>query len=151
MSRMRILLANGFGTGHSPLASGTAGTAASLPFWYLLLSYSLPGFYSILVLMLLFGTWICEAGVKHYKDKDPSQVVFDEMAGMGVALLGNPGSLGWVVAAFFLFRFFDIIKCWPMNRIEEIPGGAGVFFDDIVAGLFSAGAIQILMLAVDRF
>lgn len=74
--------------------------------------------------------------------EDPSEVVIDEVAGMWVALLGT-SSLGAGVLAFFLFRFFDIAKPFPVRQAEALPEGWGVMADDVLAGLYALVLVRL--------
>lgn len=77
-------------------------------------------------------------------DEDPSCVVIDEVAGQLLAFAGS--ALNWksLLAAFILFRAFDIVKPPPVRRLERIPGGAGIMLDDIGAGLYALAVLQLL-------
>jgi phosphatidylglycerophosphatase A len=70
--------------------------------------------------------------------QDPPMVVWDEIAGMGVALFGVPHQVLWFAVAFGLFRLFDIVKPFPIARLEALPGGYGIMLDDVLAGLYAA-------------
>ena len=85
-----------------------------------------------------------------YHATDPRQFVLDEVAGQWLALLFVPvtGPVGaYVTAGFFLFRGFDIAKPWPIKPVEQLPGKWGTLLDDLVAGLFAAGGVWVLMWA----
>lgn len=92
----------------------------------------------------------------HFCKKDPSQVVADETAGQAITLCfvqpsafsGNLKGLGVVFAAFVLFRLWDIIKPWPISRIQTVPGGWGILLDDILAGI---GAGLMLLIGICLF
>lgn len=146
MNAIHHVIGTFFGTGHAPFASGTVGSAAIAavvfaltlvvpPEWYLATCLALAAFY--FVLGVPAGTW-CE----RRWGKDPSQCVADEVVGflIGVAWLTPPD---WraIVAAFFLFRLFDVGKVYPANRLERLPGGWGIMLDDVVAGLYTLAAM----------
>lgn len=76
--------------------------------------------------------------------KDPGHVVLDEVAGQWIALLFSPVDLPHALAAFLLFRGFDILKPWPARRLERLPGGWGIMSDDVAAGLYALLAVQLL-------
>jgi len=84
--------------------------------------------------------------------KDPGPCTIDEVAGMSLALallmqpLDGPGAWKIIVAAFFLFRFFDIAKIWPASRFERLPGGWGIVTDDLMAGVYTFVALKLLTL-----
>jgi len=133
-----------FGAGTFPFASGTFGSMAALPFGVLMLQIPAP--YGRIVLLaavcaaLALGVWAS----KHYAEaagrSDPGEIVIDEVAGQWLALIfATPDNPWHFLAAFFLFRFFDITKIWPANWAQDhLPHGWGVMMDDIVAGLYAA-------------
>ena len=98
------------------------------------------------------GTWASEVEAQQRDEKDPRPIVVDEIAGQWltylVALpfvpLQNPIHLAvFAVAGFFLFRFFDIVKPWPIRTLEQLPGGIGIVADDLLAGYFAAAVLAI--------
>ncbi len=142
------LLATWFGAGFLPLAPGTWGSLFAIPF--IEGSYRLGG----LAGLVAFAVFVSIAGipaagviVKLRGEKDPSQVVIDEVAGQAIALLpvyafARSGSFArfWAFAgiAFLLFRVVDILKPGPVGRAERFPGGLGVMADDLVGGFLVA-------------
>jgi phosphatidylglycerophosphatase A len=85
----------------------------------------------------LAGIWASDGVIPLWGD-DPKRVVVDEMVGVWIALLGAvEGSIGYPIAAFCLFRFFDITKPLGIRRMEELHGGLGVMADDILAGVYA--------------
>lgn len=133
-------------TGLAPVAAGTWGSAVALilaPVWFLPLS--LPA--RILVLGLLFIAGCISSGRTEYLlgQKDSGQIVIDEFVGMWLVLLPfeNP-SFTLLIAAFILFRIFDILKPWPINVSETwFSSGVGVMIDDILAGIFAIAWVLI--------
>jgi phosphatidylglycerophosphatase A len=98
------------------------------------------------------GTWASEVEAQQRDEKDPRPIVVDEIAGQWltylVALpfvpLQNSIHLAvFAVAGFFLFRFFDIVKPWPIRTLEQLPGGIGIVADDLLAGYFAAAVLAI--------
>lgn len=73
---------------------------------------------------------------ERYEGEDPGHIVIDEFAGMCVAMAGHKVTLVNVLIGFVLFRIFDILKPFPVNRMERLKGGYGVVGDDVVAGIF---------------
>ena len=136
-----------FGAGTFPAASGTFGSMVALPFAVALLQIPAPfGRLALLLAAsaaLAIGVWAatryCQGNGLH----DPSEVVIDEVAGQWLALVFAAPDNPWhFLAAFFLFRFFDIVKVWPANWAQDhLPGGWGVMMDDIVAGLYAAASL----------
>ncbi|MBN1586809.1 MAG: phosphatidylglycerophosphatase A [Candidatus Omnitrophica bacterium] len=133
LKKIPTLIATVAGAGYSPVASGTVGSAVVAAAWFL----AQPGMtaqWIVLLALILVGWWSSEVVAKDSGVKDPSIIVVDEAAGMWIALLGVPHSLPVVLAAFLLFRFFDIVKCTPMKQAESLPGGLGIMADDVLAG-----------------
>ena len=124
------------GVGYAPVAPGTFGSAAGLLVWWLLpASPMVQG--GAIVAIFLAGSWGGTIAERHFGRTDPGQVVIDEVMGMLITLFLNP--VGWVgaLAAFFLFRVFDVIKPYPANRLEQLRGGVGVMADDAMAAVYA--------------
>lgn len=144
------LVATFFGIGRLRPAPGTWGSAATLLLWTGLahaLSPSLrtPLAVALAVLVTLIGIPAATRVARGAGVKDPQFVVIDEVAGQLVALIAVP--LGWksFLAAFILFRAFDIWKPPPVRRLEAIPEGAGIVLDDVAAGLYALATIHLLL------
>lgn len=139
---IHIIIATGFGSGFSPIAPGTAGALLATAIWFglsYLVSFSLLQILTslLIVLFTVAGIWSANA-VEKIWGKDPSRVVVDEMVGVWIALLAAPeGNLYYVLAAFVLFRLFDIFKPLGIRKMESLKGGVGVMMDDILAGIYS--------------
>lgn len=132
------ILAFGFGAGASPKAPGTMGTLVAIPI-FLLLS-ELPLFvYVVLVLLITgFGVYICDRCAKDLQVHDHSGIVWDEIAGYLITMIAIPMNLWTVFLGFVLFRFFDILKPWPIGYFDkQVKGGLGIMLDDVIAGIFS--------------
>lgn len=137
------VLATWFGSGLSPKAPGTVGTLATVPF-AAALGFAPAWLLPIAALVVTgLGVWSASALARAKGLKDPQEVVIDESAGYLWACCGGP--FGWqtLLAAFVLFRAFDILKPWPVNALEKLPGGWGIVMDDVGAGLI-AGALVFL-------
>lgn len=136
--RILLVLATGFGSGYSPLISGTTGTLAALPLAWFAGAWLSPAlFIGFAVLFVPFAILAADVGGREFRDKDPGAIVIDEWAGLFVTLAGHP--VGWreLAIAFFAFRFFDVIKPFPARRLESLPGGYGIVLDDVAAGLYA--------------
>jgi len=142
------LLAEFFGLGLVPLAPGTAASAVAAAGWMLALR-GLPGPVYVLLVAALFlaGAAASSSRAAELGRTDPGRIVVDEVCGQLVASAFLPGT--WLSAglSFALFRVFDIIKPWPIRRLERLPGGWGIMADDIGAGL-AAAVLARLALAV---
>lgn len=135
-----VLLATGFGLGLSPVASGTAGTLLGLaimlglaPLW----SGALPAQIIAALGLILLAIPICDVAEKHFGRKDDGRIVADEFMTFPIGLLGLPLSPGVLALAFFTNRVFDVLKPFPANGLQRLPGGLGVVVDDGVAALYS--------------
>ena len=94
---------------------------------------------AITVVVVVAGVWICGEGARRLGVHDHPAIVWDEIAGMMIAMLAAPPGWGWTALAFALFRAFDIIKPWPIREIDHaMRGGAGIMLDDVMAGILAA-------------
>ena len=136
MKSLALLIATSLGVGYVPFAPGTFGSAAGLLLWWLLPHTALVQAGAIVVLFVV-GSWSGSVAEHHFGKTDPGQVVVDEVMGMLITLFMNP--VGWkgAVAAFLLFRVADIVKPFPANRLERLPGGIGVMADDGMAAVYA--------------
>lgn len=139
------LLAFGFGSGLSPFAPGTMGTVVAIPFVFALKSLGAPGFWIALLLLFLLGIQICGHVSRKLGMHDHGGIVWDEMVGYWLAIAFVPLQWHWLLAAFVLFRFFDIYKPWPIRHLDrQVSGGFGIMIDDIVAALFTIIVLAVL-------
>lgn len=142
-------IASGFGSGFSPFAPGTAGSAAALIPWLALreLPWPLYALALALVLAFAFGVWVADIVIVKLRLDDPGVIVWDEFVGQWIALmplLWLARDRRWVVVAFVLFRIFDVWKPWPVSWADRtIKGGFGVMSDDVLAGTYAAIVIAI--------
>ncbi len=136
-------LALGFGLGLAPKAPGTFGTLAALPFFLLMADLSVPVYLGILLVMALVGIYLCDRTARDMGEHDHPAIVWDEVVGMLIATLCLPAGWGWLLAAFLAFRFFDVLKPWPIRLLDRhVHGGFGIMIDDVLAGIFALGVIQ---------
>ena len=139
-----IFIAQGAYAGRSPVAPGTAGTLAGV-LLYLWMKGLSPGIYLVVCLFLfVLGTWVAGRAEKALGRTDHPSIVIDEIAGYMVSMFMVPPAWGFLVAGFFLFRIFDIVKPYPLRRFEEIRGGLGVMLDDIGAGVYTNIMLQVV-------
>jgi phosphatidylglycerophosphatase A len=131
------LIATGAGLGHVPLAPGTAGSLLGAALCFPLLGLAWPVYLGATILLTGVAVWAAGRVANDLRQPDPAQVVIDEIAGMWFAAIGLPSTLYDVVAAFLLFRLFDVIKPAPVPRLERLPGGFGIVADDVAAGLLA--------------
>ena len=139
-------LALGFGSGLAAKAPGTFGTLAAVPLVYLMSFLSLDIFIAITVLSTLIGIYICDKAAKDMDVHDHGAIVWDEVAGLMITMIAAPAGLVWMVVGFALFRFFDILKPWPIRWLDaKVHGGFGIMIDDVLAGIFSLICLQLLV------
>lgn len=136
ITRLGLLLATVGGVGYAPIAPGTFGSAAGLVVWWLLPASDTAQAAAIAVVFIV-GTWGSHVAERHFARADPGQVVIDEVLGMLITLFMNPVGWAGALAAFFLFRVFDVIKPYPANRLEQLHGGVGVMADDAMAAVYA--------------
>jgi len=147
-SRLAVAFASFGYVGFAPVAPGTVGSAAAIPL-FLLLRWAGSPWLEIAVcgVLVVAGAWSARLAERALGVEDPGPVVIDEVVGMLVSLLFLPGTWPVIVAAFFAFRVFDVVKPWPAGRLEDVPGGWGVMADDVMAGVYANLTIQILLWA----
>jgi len=135
-------LAFGLGSGLSPWLPGTMGTLAVIPIYWLVVPY--PMLYTaVLLFILAVGPWLCGRTARDLQAQqggaraiDPPAIVWDEWAGLLLTLWGLPFSWSTLLAGFLLFRFFDMLKPWPISWLDRrIHGGMGIMLDDLAAAL----------------
>ena len=133
------LLAFGFGSGLSPFAPGTAGSVLGLALAWVAAPWSLPVQLGVAAALILSGIWICGESARRIGVHDHSGIVWDEIAGMYLVAFWLPPSAVLWPLAFGLFRFFDIVKPWPISDLDHrLKGGLGIMLDDLVAALYAA-------------
>lgn len=143
------LLAFGFGAGTVPGAPGTAGTVVAVPL-YLFLGHVTPVMYMLIVVaMFVLGVWLCGRTSQDLGIEDHPGIVWDEIVGFLVAMFMAPSGWLWIVTGFGLFRLFDIVKPFPIRQLEKkLPGGMGIMLDDVLAGVYAAVILQIIVLII---
>jgi phosphatidylglycerophosphatase A len=138
-------IATCFKVGYLPLAPGTWGSAFAILLWWVLLKdLNAYVFGVIIIIFLLIGIVVSNIIIDQSGNHDPSYIIIDELVGQWLALLFLPEGFFNIAIAFILFRFFDIIKPWPIRLIEKLPKGLGVMSDDLTAGLITLVLIQVI-------
>jgi len=142
VKRLALAIATWFGCGYFPIAPGTVGSLAGV-----LMAAAAHYYFGSGRLTFLLATcvltgpaiWAATQTARMVKREDPGLVVVDEVLGQWVTLLGAT-TLNWktFIAAFFLFRAFDIWKPWPVYKLEDLPEGTGIVMDDLAAGVYAA-------------
>lgn len=141
-----LFLAFGFGFGLVRKAPGTFGTLAAIPV-YLLVAQTPFWLYSVLtILATLIGIKICDEAANLLGEHDFNGIVWDEVAGYLITLWFVPFSWQAVLIGFVLFRFFDILKPFPIKWIDKhVHGGLGIMLDDVLAGIFAGGILWLIL------
>lgn len=148
------LLAFGFGAGLAPFAPGTFGTLVGIPFWLLLSPLPAAAFIASVVALFAFGCWVCGESARRLGVHDYGGIVFDEIVGFLVTCLpllpvfNLPQAPAWLGLgiAFVAFRVFDVLKPWPIGWLDRrIDGGTGIMIDDLLAGLYAAIVLAVLL------
>ncbi|SEM98740.1 phosphatidylglycerophosphatase [Nitrosomonas marina] len=132
-----IAFSGGFGL--SPKAPGTVGTLIAFPLFWILEHYFDPIHLLLLIdIFFIVGIWACGVTGKALGDSDHGGMVWDETVAFLLVLYFTPAGLAWQLAAFVLFRFFDIVKPQPIRYYDRcLKGGFGVMLDDIIAAFFT--------------
>lgn len=131
-------LAFGLGSGLSPRAPGTAGSVAAVLPYLLIAALPLWQYAVIVAIAMLAGFWICGEASRRLNVHDHPGIVWDEFVGLWIALFAIPSGWIWILFGFLLFRFFDVLKPWPISWLDRhVDGGVGIMIDDILAGIMS--------------
>jgi phosphatidylglycerophosphatase A len=105
---------------------------------------------AVAIAVTLFGIAPSTVVARESGSKDPGFVVIDEVAGQMIALIGVPPHWKYLLASLILFRVFDIVKPFPLRRLEKLPGGTGIMMDDVGAGLYALVLLQAYLYFVAR-
>jgi phosphatidylglycerophosphatase A len=143
------VFAFGFGSGLAKKAPGTFGTLAAIPFFLLLQHLTWPIYLSWLLVTFALGVYWCDRSSKALGVHDHGGIVWDEFVGFWITMFMAPAGVGWIVLGFVLFRFFDIIKPWPIGWLDKkVHGGFGIMIDDALAGVYALIVLQLIALSV---
>ena len=144
------LVATFFGTGLLHPGPGSWGSAATVLLWWLLSRWVSPHWQPPVTVLLataavLVGIPAASRVARAARLKDPQFVVIDEVAGQLITLIAVPVSWKSLLLGFILFRGFDIVKPWPLRRLENLPEGFGIVLDDVGAGLYALAIMQVAL------
>ena len=146
IDKIGLVLLTLFGIGHIKYAPGTIASFVTCLIYYPLILIKINFIYllSIFLILLIYSIILIDKLSHHFKEKDPKEIVIDEFFGQSIPLIfmseyiissKNPLP---IFLAFFLFRFFDILKPFPINIIDKkMKNGFGVMLDDIMAGVYT--------------
>ncbi|WP_018694041.1 phosphatidylglycerophosphatase A family protein [Algicola sagamiensis] len=141
-------LALGFGSGLAPKAPGTFGTLAAIPIFLFLSFLTLPLYLGVVFLFAIAGIYICGKAANDASCHDHPAIVWDEVVGFLITMIAVPPSVATVCVGFIAFRVFDIVKPWPISYFDkQVHGGLGIMLDDVIAGIFAAITVHLLMLS----
>ena len=130
-------IALGFGAGLIKKGTGTFGTLITFVYFIFIYQLNLEIQILLFFILLLVSYISVKNTLQSLKIKDPSCVVIDEIIAYLIVLILLPNNYLLYLISFILFRFFDILKPWPINKLEELPGATGVIADDFGAALFA--------------
>jgi phosphatidylglycerophosphatase A len=146
MKSLARMAATIFGAGRFPFAPGTfASLLAVLAFKFLLSGLPWPFQIGAVILLFFIGVWASGIHSAELGRKDPRPVVVDEVCGQWISLLFAPTTWGFLAGGFVLFRVFDVVKPFPIRRLEALPSGWGIMADDVLAGIYAAAVLQIVL------
>ena len=139
-----------FGAGRMRPGPGTWGSLAAGLLWWVLASHlpqpwRLPVILVLVISVTTIGIPAATLEARGCSKKDPSHVVIDEVAGQLVTLIACPILWKPLLAGFILFRVFDIVKPFPIRRLEDLPEGTGIMLDDLGAGIYGLIVLQLLL------
>ena len=138
----------GFGSGLSRFAPGTFGTLAAIPLYLLLVKLSWPMYAWLVFIAFIVGVKLCDVTGGRLGVHDYGGIVWDEFVGFWITLFLISFTWQNVIIGFFVFRFFDIIKPYPIALLDKkVSGGFGVMIDDVLAGVYA----WLVMLVVDKY
>lgn len=139
-------LALGFGSGLARKAPGTFGTLVGMPLFAALMLAPEPAHYIVIAALFLLGIPICTRTGNALGVSDHGSIVWDEIVAMMLVLEFAPRSWQWWLAAFALFRLFDIWKPFPIRQCDiRLKGGFGVMFDDLLAAIYAIASLKGLL------
>jgi phosphatidylglycerophosphatase A len=133
----------GFGAGLAPRAPGTFGSAVGVLAAWWLLALPLPWRVAIVAAVIAVGIFVCGESARRLQRHDDQRIVFDEIAGVLLtSLVVAKATFFALLLVFVFFRFFDIVKPWPIREVDHsLHGGLGIMLDDLIAALYAAACV----------
>ena len=146
LDKLALILSSCFGFGLIPVAQGTFGTLAGIPLAMALAHVGPMAAAYLLFFFVLLSIWTSGRSARALEKDDPAEVVIDETAGLLLTLFLLPATGFNLCLGFILFRLFDILKPFPIRRLENVEGGAGIVLDDLLAGTYANLCIRLVTL-----
>ena len=137
-----LFVAQGAYSGKAPFAPGTAGTLVGVLLYLVVRDLATMYYILLTCLVCIVGTWASGRAEIILDSTDSPSIVIDEITGFLVAMFMVPPSWGFIVSGFILFRVLDIVKPWPLKRLQDLHGGLGVMLDDVGAGIYTNLILQ---------
>ena len=140
-----------FYIGLFPIASGTFASLVTVLIWIIFIKLNLTIYFALLNLFLfIVSFYFIDIYLSYNDNRDPKEVVIDEFVGQSIPLLIIPSSdeIILILLIFVFFRFFDILKIYPINLLERIKGSKGIMFDDIRAGIYTTIIVTIINIVI---
>lgn len=151
MKYIIIFFATGCYAGKIPLAPGTWGTAVGFVLWWFIRTMPHPAYAATLAVFIIFSVWVAGFARVIFEKDDPPEVVIDEIAGFLVTMAFHDVGFWMGVVGFALFRFFDIVKPWPVRLIDrKMKDGRGIVLDDVMAGVYANAVLWVITWNVNR-
>ena len=142
-------IACAFGIGTLPWMPGTWATLAAIPICFALAKLSIGLYLTINFILILLGVYVCDVTNRDFGSKDNPICAWDEMACFPLVMVGSPLTGYFLLLGVILFRFFDIVKPWPIKWLDKnIRGGVGVMIDDLAAALISLAILQLIQIII---
>ena len=146
--KLYLVLSSWFGIGLIPGAPGTYGTLAAVPFIVGIGAFGRVWYILFFALIVTVAVWSSDRTGSLLGKEDPAEVVIDEVSGFCLTMLLLPFSWLLLGVGFILFRIFDILKPYPIGRVEKLRGGFGIVADDLLAGFYAHLGLRIFLLLV---
>ncbi|MGM0567657.1 MAG: phosphatidylglycerophosphatase A family protein [Elusimicrobiota bacterium] len=138
-------ISTGFFIGERVPAPGTAASIVAAAIYYIFLPVESAFYWTMLILLTFIGV-ITAGKTEDIKGRiDPPEVVIDEIVGFLIAMAFIPKQLSYVILGLILFRFLDIAKLYPINKLQVVAGGLGIMLDDIYAGIVTNIVLRIII------
>jgi len=142
--KLAFVLSSCFGMGLIPVAQGTFATLAAIPLAVALSRFTPMAWAYVLFFFILLAVWVSARAADVLQKEDPGEVVIDEAAGLLLTLFLLPATALNLCLGFVLFRLFDILKPYPIRRLESLGGGSGIVLDDLLAGVYGNVCLRLI-------